>query len=79
MTDLGGAYEEAAQWDRAEAVYRRALSIDPEDGDVRVRLGVVLLERGDRAAALREATAALAVQPNRIAALELLRRAGRNQ
>ena len=30
-------------WDRAEAVYRRALAIDAGDGDVRVRLGGVLL------------------------------------
>jgi Flp pilus assembly protein TadD len=75
MTDLGGAYEQAGQWDRAEAVYRRALAIDADDGDVRVRLGGVLLQRGDAAGARREATAALAVQPGGAAALELIRHA----
>jgi tetratricopeptide (TPR) repeat protein len=76
MTSLGGIYEAAAQWDRAEAVYRRALSIDPQDGDLRVRLGEVLLHRGDRAGARREAKAALAVQPGGTAVLDLIRRAG---
>jgi len=75
MTDLGDAYEQAAQWDRAEAVYRRALSIDAEDGDLRVRLGGVLLQRGDAAGARREATAALVVQPGRAAAIDLINRA----
>ena len=55
MADLGGVYEQAGQWDRAEAVYRRALAIDAEDGDIRVRLGSVLLRRGDAAGARREA------------------------
>ena len=75
MTDLGSAYEQVAQWDRAEAVYRRALTVDADDGDVRVRLGGVLLQRGDAAGARREATAALAVQPGGAAALDLIRRA----
>lgn len=75
MTDLGGAYEQAAQWDRAEAVYRRALAIDAEDGDVRVRLARVLLRRGDAAGARREAAAALAIQPGGAAALDLIRHA----
>jgi len=75
MTDLGTAHEHAGQWDRAESVYRRALAIDAEDGDVRVRLGNVLLRRGDAAAARREAVAALALQPGRAPALDLLARA----
>jgi uncharacterized protein HemY len=75
LTDLGNTYEAAGQWDRAEAAYRRALTFDPADGDLRVRLGTVLLRRGDTAGARQEAAAALAVQPNTTAPLELARRA----
>jgi tetratricopeptide (TPR) repeat protein len=75
MTDLGAEHERAGQWDRAESVYRRALAIDAEDGDIRVRLGNILLRRGDAAGARREAVAALAVQPGRAPALALMSRA----
>jgi tetratricopeptide (TPR) repeat protein len=75
LTQLGAAYEEAADWGRAEAAYRRAVDIDPDDGDVRVRLGLVLLARGDRAGARREAQAATRLQPGRPAPLDLMRRA----
>lgn len=76
MSDLGDAYDDAGQQDRAESVYRRALDIDPDDGDVHVRLGGVLLRRGDAAGAGREGAAALKMQPGSLAALELIRRAG---
>ena len=46
--DLARRVLTAGQTDRAEAVYRQALSVDPKDGDVHVRLGRLLLERGDR-------------------------------
>jgi Flp pilus assembly protein TadD len=72
MADLGAAYEQTGEWDRAEDVYRRALAFDAEDGDIRVRLGHILLRRGDRSGARREAVAALAVQPGRAPALELI-------
>jgi cytochrome c-type biogenesis protein CcmH/NrfG len=73
MMDLGRAYEQANEWARAESVYRRALTVDPEDGDARVRLGRVLLHRGDTVSARREALAALTLQPGRAAVLELIR------
>ena len=38
MLDLAGAYEGAGQSDRAEALYRRALAIDPDDGELQRRL-----------------------------------------
>ena len=81
MADLGAAYEQAGQWDRAESVYRRALAIDAEDGDIRVRLGNILLRRGDAAGARREAVAALAVQPGRArsARFDRPRRRGRER
>jgi len=76
LTDAGAIYEHAERWDRAENAYRRATAIDPQDGDVRVRLGEVLLRRGDVDGARLQAAAALAVQPGRTTALELMRRSG---
>src|SRR5262249_19557410 len=75
MKDLGLTYESATNWDRAEPLYRRALAIDPEYGDIRVRLGSLLLQRGDLAGARREAEAALKEQPGSLAALQLFHRA----
>jgi tetratricopeptide (TPR) repeat protein len=75
MAELGRAYEQAAQWDRAEALYRRAVAVDPHDGDMRVRLGIALLQRGDVSGARSEGVAALHVQPGRPGPLDLIRRA----
>ena len=75
MTDLGAAYESAGRVDRAEAIYRRALSVDAHDGDVHVRLGRILLARGDRAGARNEGDAALRWQPGAAAASDLVVRA----
>lgn len=75
MMDLGRAYERAAQWDRAEAIYRRALDADPDDGDAHVRLGDMLLRHGDAAGAGREGAAALKLQPGGSAATDLIERA----
>ena len=75
MTELGAAYESAGRVDRAEAFYRRALSVDPHDGDVHVRLGRILLARGDRAGARNEGDAALRWQPGAAAASDLVTRA----
>jgi len=74
MLDLGTLYEESGRDDRAEALYRLALSIDARDADVHVRLGRVLLARGDEAGAARSARAALAFQPGSSRALDLLAR-----
>jgi cytochrome c-type biogenesis protein CcmH/NrfG len=74
LMDLGGAYERADEWGKAEAIYRRSLAIDGDDGDVHIRLGKILLRQGDAAGAQREAEAALAVQPGGAAALDLLKR-----
>jgi tetratricopeptide (TPR) repeat protein len=74
MTELGASYEAAGQGDRAEAIYRRSLAIDPDDGDVHLRLGELLWRRGDVAGAGREAADALKLQPGRRRVLDLLRR-----
>jgi len=38
MIDLARAYESTGQSDRAEWLYRRALTIDPDDSELRQRL-----------------------------------------
>jgi len=72
MLDLGAIYEADARIDRAEALYRQALTVDPKDGDVHVRLGRLLLQRGDRTAAALEARTALGFQSRSPRALDLL-------
>jgi tetratricopeptide (TPR) repeat protein len=74
MIDLGRAHEAARQWDRAEALYRQALEVDRDDGDAHLRLGEALLRRGDVAGALREGSAALAIQPGNAAVRGLIER-----
>ena len=75
MTDLGDAYVRSRDDARAEALYRRALGIDARDGDVHLRLGELLLARGDAASARLEGAAALAVQPGSLTAQRLIERA----
>jgi len=77
LADLGAAYETREAPARAIEMYRRALTIDPAYADVRLRLGRLLLQRGAAAAARQEADAALRVQPNRQALLDLQRDADR--
>jgi Flp pilus assembly protein TadD len=75
ITDLGDAYGRSGDVARAEALYRRALAIDGRDGDVHLRLGELLLTRGDAASARREGAAALASQPGSLTAQRLIERA----
>ena len=56
---------------KAELAYTRALKLDPDYADVRLRLGRLLLARGADAEALKQADMALRVQPNRAALLDL--------
>ena len=72
LKDLAAAYEASRAASRAEATYRRALSVDPSHAELRLRLGLLLLRRGADAEARHEATEALRVQPNRQALLDLL-------
>jgi Flp pilus assembly protein TadD len=74
MEDLAVVYERSSRWDRAEEIYRAALSVDPFDGDLHVRLGSVLLQRGDVDGARAQAGAAAALQPGRPGPIELMRR-----
>ena len=76
MADLGGQFEASGDPGRAEELYRRALAIDPGYAGVRLRLGEMLLRRGDIHGARREATTALKSRPNSRAVLDLIERAG---
>jgi tetratricopeptide (TPR) repeat protein len=73
LADLGAHYEARGRRSEAESIYRRALGVDPGYAELRLRLGRLLLARGAAADARREAEAALDVQPNRQALLDLLR------
>jgi Flp pilus assembly protein TadD len=73
---LGRQRELAHDPGGAEALYRQALAIDPGYADLRQRLAVLLLRRGDAAGARREATTALESRPNSRALLDLVERAG---
>ena len=70
LEQLGAAYERADAR-RAVQVYHRALALDPGFADLRLRLGRLLLRQGDAAGTLHQVEAALQVQPNRHALLEL--------
>ena len=79
VADLGRLYETQGRLDEAERRYRQAIEIDPEYADVRLRLGHLMLRRGAAADALEQAEAALRVQPNRAALIELRVAAAREQ
>jgi len=53
-------------------MYRRALAVDPDDGEVHIRLGMLLLSRGDRQAAVVEGRLALRWRPGSLAAARLV-------
>jgi len=74
LTDRGDAYLKDGRVDLAEQAYRRALAVDPRDGDVHVRLGELLLARGDRGGASAEAESALRWHPASTRALTLAER-----
>jgi len=76
LIDLGRQMERRGDRVQAEELYRRALRFDPHDPDVHVRLGTLLLARGDRKGARTEALEALKALPRNSAAGELARLAG---
>lgn len=71
MRDAGALYEESGDLARAEAIYRRALAIDPSFAELHTRLGWILVRRGDKAGALVEANRAATLTLNAPSALAL--------
>ena len=74
ITELGDRYAQAGDSPHAEMMYRRALALDPHDGEIHLRLGDLLLTRGDAGPARGEAEAALAALPGSRAAEALMER-----
>ena len=72
---LGTAYDSGSRLADAERVFRRALDVDPRDGDVHLHLGQVLLQIGDAKAARAEGNRALALLPGNPVAIRLIERA----
>jgi Flp pilus assembly protein TadD len=75
MAAAGDRHAASGANERAESTYRRALALDPRHGDVHVRLGELLLRRGDSAGARAAGEAALKSQPGSLAAERLIERA----
>ena len=71
LVEIADGYQAQGRIDLAEAAYRRVLSIDSRDGDVHVRLGELLLKRGDRSGAHAEAESALRWHPASARAVNL--------
>lgn len=74
LVDLAERYESSEPL-RAESLLKRVVALDPDDGNVRLRLGRLLLRRGAAGEAHMQAAAGLKVQPNASALLDLLRAA----
>jgi tetratricopeptide (TPR) repeat protein len=72
LGDLADAYEAADAGAQARKAYERAVGIDPDYADLRVRFARFLLGQGDAGAAASQAEAALKIQPNRLTILNLL-------
>jgi Flp pilus assembly protein TadD len=74
LIEIADGYQAQGRADLAEAAYRSALTVDPRDGDVHVRLGELLLKRGDRTGAHAEAESALRWHPASASAVNLAAR-----
>jgi len=72
LADLGDLYEANGRTVDAEAAYRRALDRDADYAEVHLRLARLLVQRKAASEARSHVEAALKLQPNRRAALDLL-------
>jgi predicted Zn-dependent protease len=74
LIDVARRIDAAGRRADAERLYVRALDIDPSNSDLHVRMGELLMDRGDAEGARREAEAALRWRPNGAAGKRLLER-----
>ena len=73
--NLGGALARRNRLDEAAREYEIAQMIPPEDSESHVGLGVILMRKGDAAAALAQLERAVAIAPDSASALKALARA----
>lgn len=74
LADLAQAFATAGRRELAERAYRRALTLDPRNGDLHAQLGELLAEHGDLDGARREAELALRWHPGSTRAIDLAAR-----
>jgi Flp pilus assembly protein TadD len=73
--NLANALSAVGQFDKAEATYRRCISLAPTLANAHMGLGIVLAERHRLGDAVAEFRAALRLQPDDPATLDNLKRA----
>jgi tetratricopeptide (TPR) repeat protein len=69
---IANVYENQELWEEAEALYERALTIEPDDSVVHMNYGRMLKRKGDKTAAETHLRAALLLDPDYEAARKLL-------
>jgi tetratricopeptide (TPR) repeat protein len=66
LIQLGNAYFDSGQFDRAIAAYSKALEIDPNSADVRTDLGIMYRRKGDYDRAVAEFKKAAEIDPKHV-------------
>jgi len=64
FADLGNAYARMGKLDAAEAALTRAISVNPETAQAHNLLGVIAVQRGDAAQAVKDLREALRMEPD---------------
>lgn len=73
LARLGSAYRQLGRFEEARASFRRALELNPNDGQVWLALGIVTAQAGDPGAAIEAYSQAVKLQPTDIGYLLLAR------
>ncbi len=66
LIQLGNAYFDSGQFDRAIAAYSKALEIDPNNADVHTDLGIMYRRKGEYDRAIAEFKRAAEIDPNHV-------------